>query len=40
MPAVQRPLLFLWLLLNRQRWAESTHARGTGGTDSMGRPSG
>jgi hypothetical protein len=27
-PAVQRPLLVLWLLEIRQRWAESTHARG------------
>src|SRR6202043_1794690 len=26
-PAVQRPLLCLWLLLWRHRWPESTHAR-------------
>ena len=40
MPAVQRPLLLLWLVLNRQRWAESTHARGAGWTDWMACPSG
>ncbi len=39
-PTVQRPLLLLWLLLDRHRSAESIHARSGGREDSGGGPSG